>query len=130
MDVINIEKRQRLIEMIIFLGSFVGVLMAVFQMSVYVLMIFPVFIFFSFIYFVSTLENYEKPASNFFISFIVSMSFSSLFIILLTRGLNGVNAFEIGVLTTVFSILAFLLTIELSGYSIDVKVVKVEKKKE
>jgi hypothetical protein len=120
----NVEKRQRLSEVIIAIGVLLGIFLSIFQMSFYIFTIFPVFIFFSLIYYVSALENYEKSLSNTFVSLMISLSFSSLFIILLATWMNGVNIFEIFELTLIFGILSFLLTLELSGHSIDVRVVK------
>jgi len=124
----NIEKRQRLIEMLIAIGFMLGIFLSVFQMSVYVFTIFPVFIFFSLIYYISALECYERSLSNTFVSLMISLSFSGLFIVLLARWMLGVNIFQIFELTLFFGILSFLLTLELSGHSIDVKVVKVDEK--
>jgi hypothetical protein len=127
-DIMNIEKRQRLIEVLISIGSLVGIFLAVFQMSVYVFTIFPLFILFSLIYYISALENYERSASNLLVSLMISLSFSSLFIILLARGMSSVSMFEIGEISFFFGILSFLLTLELSGHIIDIKIIKNDEK--
>lgn len=124
----NTEKRQRLIEALLSIGILLGIFLAVFQMSFFVFTLLPLFIFFSFIYYISVLEGYEKSMSNIVVSLMISLSFSGLFIILLVRGMNGVNIVEILELTLVFGILTFLLTIELSGHSIDVKIIKNDEK--
>lgn len=123
-DIMNVEKRQRLIEVLLSIGSLVGIFLAVFQMSVYVFTIFPLFILFSLIYYISVLENYEKSASNLLVSLMISLSFSSLFIILLARGMSRVSMFEIGEISSFFGFLSFLLTLELSGHIIDIKIIK------
>ena len=127
-DIMNVEKRQKLIEVLISIGSLVGIFLAVFQMSVYVFTIFPLFILFSLIYYISVLENYEKSASNLLVSLMISLSFSSLFIILLARGMSSVSMFEIGEISFFFGVLSFLLTLELSGHVIDIKIIKNDEK--
>jgi len=127
-DIMNMEKRQKLIEVLISIGSLVGIFLAVFQMSVYVFTIFPLFILFSLIYYISVLENYEKSASNLLVSLMISLSFSSLFIILLARGMSSVSMFEIGEISFFFGVLSFLLTLELSGHVIDIKIIKNDEK--
>ena len=127
-DIMNVEKRQKLIEVLISIGSLVGIFLAVFQMSVYVFTIFPLFILFSLIYYISVLENYEKSASNLLVSLMISLSFSSLFIVLLARGMSSVSMFEIGEISFFFGVLSFLLTLELSGHVIDIKIIKNDEK--
>jgi len=127
-DIMNMEKRQKLVEVLISIGSLVGIFLAVFQMSVYVFTIFPLFILFSLIYYISVLENYEKSASNLLVSLMISLSFSSLFIILLARGMSSVSMFEIGEISFFFGVLSFLLTLELSGHVIDIKIIKNDEK--
>ena len=118
------KKRQRLIETLFTIGSLVGIFLAVFQMSSYVLTTFSVFILFSLIYYISVLENYKKALHNLFVAFMISASFSGLFVILLAREMTDI--FQLVELTVVYGIISFLLTIELSGYCFDVKVVKKE----
>jgi len=125
----NVEKRQRLIETLMLIGILLGVVLTIYKMSIYVFIAFPMFTFFSLIYYISVLENYEKSASSNFIGFMVSMSFSSLFIILLASYI-AISVLGIIWLTVVFGPLASFLTFELSGYSFDVKIVKTEKKEE
>ena len=122
----DIEKRQKLIEILLAIGSLVGTFLAIFQMSTYVFTMFSLFILFSLIYYISALEDYKKTLHNIFVTFMVSISFSGLLIILLARGMTGNNIFDLVELTAVFGILSFLLTIELSGYSIDIHMAKKE----
>jgi hypothetical protein len=118
------KKRQRLIETLFTIGSLVGIFLAIFQMSSYVLTTFSVFILFSLIYYISVLDNYKKVLHNLFVAFMISVSFSGLFVILLARGMT--DMFQLVELTVVYGVISFLLTIELSGYCFDVKVVKKE----
>lgn len=123
-------KSQRLIETLITIGVLIGTFLAIFQMSSEVIVIFSIFIFFSLIYYISVLENYRKTLHNLLVTFMVSISFSGLFILLLGKGMIGTSIFSMIGLVIVYVLLSFLLTIELSGYSIDVKVVKEEVKSE
>jgi hypothetical protein len=123
------DRRQRLIEMLLLIGSMIGIFLAVFQMSSYVFIIFSIFIFFSIIYYITSLENSKKTSHNIFVTFMVSISFSSLFVILLARGINANDMVQLAVMTVVYGFLAFILTIELSGYCIDVHVAKKEEGK-
>ena len=117
------EDKKKFIEILITVGGILGTFLSIFPpVFTGTIMLFSLFIVFSLLYYIFISEGFfDKKIAflkfyKFFISIVISVSFSGIFAILLLRGMSNIDMITLSLAIIIYIFLSLILLIFLGSY--------------